>query len=253
VIVQRGAVVTGGGTGIGLATAAALAKAGFPVLIAGRRLAVLDEAAESIRATVSGACVETLSADVAVPEDAESVITAAVSRLGGIDVLVNAAGIYEPVHFLEMTAEAWDRTCDVVLRGTVLCSVAAARHMREQGGGRIVLISSINGAVSEPESAHYSAAKAAVMSLARSMAVDLAEHAISVNAVSPGWVRTPMTEEFLAEATPEMLQRVNPLARAGDPTEIADFIVYLATAAPPFLTGATLFVDGGQTAVAPLP
>jgi NAD(P)-dependent dehydrogenase (short-subunit alcohol dehydrogenase family) len=250
---RQGAVVTGGGTGIGLATARALAEAGFPVLIAGRRLSVLENAARSIRSAVSGAQVETLASDVAVPEQAEEIISTAVTRLGAIDVLVNGAGIYEPVDFLEMTAEAWDRTCDVVLRGTVLCSVAAARHMREKGGGRIVLISSINGAVSEPESAHYSAAKAGVMSLARSMAVDLADHGISVNAVSPGWVRTPMTEEFLAEATPEMLHRVNPLGRSGDPTEIASFIVYLATEAPSFMTGATLFVDGGQTAVAPLP
>jgi NAD(P)-dependent dehydrogenase (short-subunit alcohol dehydrogenase family) len=251
--VARVAVVTGGGTGMGFACARALARADHAVLIAGRRRDVLGQAAARIRDEVPGATVEAHRADVADTDDAPAIVEAAISKLGGVDVLVNAAGVYEPVHFLEMTAAAWDRTLDTLLRGSVLCSVAAARHMSANGGGRIVLFSSINGALSEPESAHYSAAKAALMSLARSMAVDLADHNVSVNAIAPGWVRTPMTEEFLVDATPEMLARINPLARVGDPDEIANFVLYLATEAPPYLTGATLFIDGGQTAAAPMP
>jgi NAD(P)-dependent dehydrogenase (short-subunit alcohol dehydrogenase family) len=135
----------------------------------------------------------------------------------------------------------------------MLVAVASAKRMRESGGGRIVLVSSINGAVSEPETAHYSAAKAAINSLARSLAVDFASHRIAVNAVSPGWVDTPMIAEFVAEATPEDLGRINPLARLGRPEELAGVITYLATEAPEFLTGSTLFVDGGQTAIAPVP
>jgi NAD(P)-dependent dehydrogenase (short-subunit alcohol dehydrogenase family) len=250
---SRVAVVTGGGTGIGFACARVLAAADFAVLIAGRRDQVLQESAARICDTVPGAKIEPHAADVADPHEAKGIIDAAISKLGGVDVLVNAAGIYQPVHFLEMTAEAWDRTLNIVLRGSVLCSVHAARHMSAHGGGRIVLFSSINGAVSEPESAHYSAAKAALMSLARSMAVDLAGHGISVNAVAPGWINTPMTEDFLVESTPEMLARVNPLARVGEAAEIGNFVGYLATEAPSYLTGATLFIDGGQTAAAPMP
>lgn len=247
------AVVTGGGTGIGFATARRLAGAGFAVLVAGRRASVLEAAAVRIGQEVDGATVETVAADVARAEEAATIVETAVARLGGVDVLVNAAAIYEPLTFLEMTAEVWDRTLDVVLRGSALCSVAAARQMRDRGGGRIILISSLNGIVSEPESAHYSAAKAGMISLARSMALDLADYGITVNVVVPGWVRTPMTEEFLVDATPEMLRRVNPLARAGDPEEIASLIVYLATEAPSFLTASALVIDGGQTAVAPMP
>ncbi len=250
---QRVAVVTGGGTGIGFATARALAEAGLAVMIGGRRTDVLEQAVEAIRRSVAGARVDFRSVDVASSDECAHFIDDTVAELGGVDVLVTAAAIYEPVGFLEMNAEVWDRTLDICLRGSALCGVAAARHMRQRSGGRIVLMSSLNGAVSEPESAHYSAAKAGIISLARSMALDLAEHGIAVNAVAPGWVRTPLTEEFLDQSTREMLRRVNPLARAGEPEEIANLIRYLAVEAPPFLTGATLFIDGGQTAVAPMP
>jgi NAD(P)-dependent dehydrogenase (short-subunit alcohol dehydrogenase family) len=121
------------------------------------------------------------------------------------------------------------------------------------GGGRVVLISSINSPLSEPESAHYSAAKAAVSSLARSMAVDLSAHGIQVNAIAPGWVHTAMVDDFVRNASPESLQRLNILGRVGQADEIANAIEYLTVDAPTYLTGTTLFVDGGQTAMAPLP
>jgi NAD(P)-dependent dehydrogenase (short-subunit alcohol dehydrogenase family) len=124
--------------------------------------------------------------------------------------------------------------------------------MARDGGGRFVLISSINAPLSEPESAHYSAAKAAVSSLARSMAVDLAKHDIQVNAVAPGWVHTAMVDEFVENATPETLKQLNILARVGQPDELANVIEYLLLDAPDYLNGATIFVDGGQTAMAPL-
>ncbi|MDQ6816252.1 MAG: SDR family oxidoreductase, partial [Actinomycetota bacterium] len=101
--------------------------------------------------------------------------------------------------------------------------------------------------------AHYSASKAAISSLARSLAVDLASHGIVVNAVAPGWVHTPMTAAYVEGAAPQTLRRLNPLARVGDPSEIATVIVFLVAEAPTFLTGATVFVDGGETAAAPVP
>ncbi|MEZ5098569.1 MAG: SDR family oxidoreductase [Thermoleophilia bacterium] len=250
---RRCAVVTGGGTGIGLASAHALAGAGLDVLIAGRRAEVLERAAAEIRAAAPGARVAAAVADVGRPADCEALVAAAVEQLGRVDVLVNAAAIYEPVPFLELTAERWDATLDVDLRGTALTSVAAARWMAANGGGRIVLVSSVNAEASVPAASHYSAAKAALHSLARSMAQELAPSGIAVNAVAPGWVRTPMTEAYLATSTPERLARLNPLARAGEADEIASLIRYLACEAPPFLTGAALIVDGGQTAISAMP
>jgi len=131
-------------------------------------------------------------------------------------------------------------------------SVAAARVMADAGGGRIILISSINSPLSEPESTHYSAAKAAVSSLVRSIAVDVADRGIQANAVAPGWVHTAMVDDFVKQASPESLKRLNILGRVGQPDEIANVIEYLALDAPTYLTGATIFVDGGQTAMAPL-
>ncbi len=238
---------------MGRASAKALAEAGFAVLMAGRREEMLAAARDEILAEVDGATVEIRPTDVARPEECEALIADAVERLGGVDVVVTAAASFEPAHTFDMTAEAWDACLDVVLRGSVLVAAAAARHMRDAGGGRIILISSINGAVSEPETAHYSAAKAAIISVAKSMAVDLADHGIAVNAVAPGWVDTPMIAEFVADATPDDLRRINPLARLGRPEELAGVIAYLATDAPSFMTGSTLFVDGGQTAIAPIP
>jgi 3-oxoacyl-[acyl-carrier protein] reductase len=247
------ALITGAGSGIGRATAIALAKRDYALLLAGRREQALDETRELALEQAPAARIETRPTDVAQPAECDAAISDAVARLGGLDVLVTAAATYEPKHIADMTAEDWDGTLDIALRGSVLCAAAAARHMRGAGGGRIVLISSINGAVSEPESAHYSAAKAAIISVAKSMAVDLATDGIAVNAVAPGWTHTPMVQEFVETATEDDLRRINPMARLGRPEEIAGLIAYLAADAPGFLTGSTLFIDGGQTAVAPLP
>jgi NAD(P)-dependent dehydrogenase (short-subunit alcohol dehydrogenase family) len=238
---------------MGAASAEALASAGLSVMLAGRRQEKLEEVRDRVVEKVDGARVEVRSTDVAVPEECEALVADTVERLGRVDVAVTAAATFEPVHSLKMTAGDWDACLDILLRGSLLVAVAAAQRMKEQGEGRIVLISSINSAVSEPETAHYSAAKAAINSLARSMAVDLAPHGVVVNAIAPGWVDTPMIAEFVAEATDEDLARINPLARLGRPDEIANVLAYLATDAPEFLTGSTLFVDGGQTAIAPVP
>jgi len=249
----RVALVTGGGTGLGRATAKALAEAGFAVAIAGRRADVCETSASQLRDEVAGATVSAYQADVADPNAVEQLVAAVIKDLGGLDVLVAAAGVYENVSYLDMTADLWDRTMNVVLRGAMLCSVAAARHMRDHGGGRIVLISSVSGAMAEPDSAHYNAAKAGIISLARSMAVDISRFGITANAVIPGWMRTPMTEDYIAQASTEDLRRFNVLGRPADPSEVAGFIRYLATDASPYLTGAALVIDGGHTAALAMP
>jgi len=156
------------------------------------------------------------------------------------------------VHFLELDDASWSRTLSATLDAVAYPSVAAAAGMARRGGGRFVLISSISAPLSEPESAHYSAAKAAVSSLARSMAIDLARHEIRVNAVAPGWIHTEMVDDFVQQATSETLAQINMLGRVGQPDEVANVIEYLGLDAPDFVTGTTVFVDGGQTAMATL-
>jgi NAD(P)-dependent dehydrogenase (short-subunit alcohol dehydrogenase family) len=251
---SRSALVTGGGTGIGRATARRLLHGGFDVTIVGRRADVLDAAASEL-AVAAGTVgtVRTQVADVSDPAANEVIVADHVAEFGGLDALVTAAAASKPVPFLETTAATWDATLGVALRGTALVAVAAARHMVSNGGGRIVLFSSINGFQSKPDTADYSAAKAAVASLAKSMAVDLAPSGVITNAIAPGWVRTPMTEEFLGQSSPETLKAVNPLGRAGEPAEIADVVWFLVDQAPTFLVGTTIYVDGGQTVAAPMP
>lgn len=250
---ERVAVITGGGTGIGRACATQLARLGFAVQICGRRKDILEETAESIRSQVPGSTIVSRASDVSVPEDCETLIGAAIEELGGVNVLVTAAAFYEPAPFTEITAENWDATMDTVLRGSVLTAAAATRWMMNNGGGRVVLISSINGVVSEPESAAYSAAKAGIISVARSIAMDLSEAGVTANALILGWTNTAMVAEYLETATPESLKTLNMLGRVAEPTEIAGFVGYLATEAPAYMTGAALTIDGGQTALAPMP
>jgi NAD(P)-dependent dehydrogenase (short-subunit alcohol dehydrogenase family) len=246
------ALVVGGGTGIGYATAARLLRRGCPVAIAGRRADVLDDACERLRSEIDGARVHTIVADGGSPADAGRMVGVTSSELGRVAVLVNCAGIYEPIHFLDLDEPGWQKTMSTTLDAQLYPSVAAARVMAQNGGGRIILISSINAPLSEPESTHYSAAKAAVSSLVRSIAVDLADRNIQANAVAPGWVHTAMVDDFVQQASEDSLKRLNMLGRVGQPDEIANVIEYLAIDAPTYLTGTTIFVDGGQTAMAPL-
>jgi 3-oxoacyl-[acyl-carrier protein] reductase len=245
-------LIIGGGTGIGYATARRLLRRGVAVILSGRRKEVLDEAKQRLVQGDNGAEVLTIPGDASDEAQAGRIAESAVEQLGRIDYCVNCAGKYEPVHLLEMERRAWENTVRSNLDAVIYGSVAAAREMVKTGGGRFVLISSINSPLSEPESAHYSAAKAAVSSLARSFAVDLASRNIQANAIAPGWVHTEMVDDFVQGATPETLSRLNILGRVGQPDEIANVIEYLLLDAPEYLTGATIFVDGGQTAMAPL-
>lgn len=245
-------LIVGGGTGIGYATALRLLRSGNAVVLAGRRETVLEEAQAKLRNSMPEAEVAITSGDAGVEREAAAIVETVVSQFGHLDHCVHCAGIYEPVDFLDMDEAAWRQTMSATLDSAVYVSVPAARQMTKQGGGRFVLISSINAPLSEPESSNYSAAKAGISSLARSMAVDLTKHNIQVNALAPGWVHTAMVEEFVQNATQETLSRLNILGRVGQPDEIANVIEYLLLAAPAYLTGTTIFVDGGQTAMAPL-
>lgn len=247
----RVAVVTGGGTGIGYACAQALAEAGFDVVIAGRRTKVLDEAVERLSAEVESATLSAIPADLGLPQGPKGLVDAVIARHGRLDVLVNAAGTCSPVPTGSMDADTWDSIVNVALRGAALCSVEASRHMAP--GSRIVMITSIDESQSEPNVAHYCAAKAGLGAFARSFAVDLSHLEIAINSVAPGWVRTDAAAVRLDCATEESMRRLNPVGRAGRPDEIAAVVKYLATDAPSYLTGSTITVDGGQTVMAAMP
>jgi len=153
--------------------------------------------------------------------------------------------------FLESSQETWSFTLGTTFGATLYPALACARFMASAGGGRMVLVSSVSSVLSEHGTSDYCAAKAATSSLARSMAVDLAASGIRVNAVSPGWVHTHLVDDFVKNATPDTLRSLNALGRVGQPGEIAELIQFLALDAPDYLTGASIFIDGGQTAMAP--
>jgi NAD(P)-dependent dehydrogenase (short-subunit alcohol dehydrogenase family) len=246
------ALVTGGGSGMGLAIARRLKARDASVLICGRREEVLASAIADLEELDTGSARQ-LVVDLERPEGAATAVDACVESFGGIEVLVNNAGIAEFCRFEEITVESWDRSQKLMVRAPMLAIQAALPLMAAAGGGRVVNNSSVSGFLSEPGSAQYSAAKAALISLTRTAAVDLAARGIRVNAVAPGWVKTDLSSQFLDSVDLGRFDRVNPAARVGEPDEIAAVVEFLALDAPDFLNGETILVDGAQAPFLPLP
>jgi NAD(P)-dependent dehydrogenase (short-subunit alcohol dehydrogenase family) len=243
------AIVTGGSRGIGRATAEALLREGARVVVSSIRPESVQAAVKEIE---SLGAVEGIAADVAVEADVVRLVDQTVRRFGRLDVLVANAGIAgEAINLADMTAKEWDRMMEVHLRGTFLCGREAARAMRAAGShGRIVTVTSSSAIESDRLSGHYNAAKAGMLGLTRSMAVDFAEWGIRVNSVAPGWVRTDMTADEIPPPG-QSFENCGVLGRVGESQEIANAILFLASESCPFMTGATLVVDGGQVVVAP--
>jgi NAD(P)-dependent dehydrogenase (short-subunit alcohol dehydrogenase family) len=246
------ALVTGAASGIGRATAAALAREGAAVLIADIQQTAGEATAAAIIA--GGGRAAFVAADVT--SDAEAMTAAAVEHFGRLDILVNNAGIFYPADFLATPFAEWRRAVDVMYFGAFHCAQAAARLMAHQGaGGRIVNISSVNAFLGAPLSSHYNSAKGAIDQLTRCLAVELAPHGILVNGVAPGFVETPMAvvEGVNEHDTPDfqafyVQRRRIPLARPAQPEEIAEAVAFLASTRCTYITGQTIVVDGGLTA-----
>ncbi|HEY8284250.1 MAG TPA: SDR family oxidoreductase [Chloroflexota bacterium] len=244
--VGRTALIAGGSSGIGLATAARLLGEGARVVINGRDAERIDAALNRLDGlgAVSG-----IAADLSDETDVERLVAQARERLGRIDVLVNSAGIDGAgAAVLDLTAVGWRRVLEVNLTGPFLLARAVARVMVGTGGA-IVNVASLNGLAAEPRFADYNSAKGGLILLTRSLAVDLVDERIRVNAVCPGYILTPMTEHYAADPqTGAAIREAIPMRRFGDPAEVAAAIAFLASSDASYITGATLVVDGGRLA-----
>jgi NAD(P)-dependent dehydrogenase (short-subunit alcohol dehydrogenase family) len=246
------AIVTGGGSGIGKEVAMRLARAGASVVIGGRDEAKLRRAAAEIDPT--GGRVRTVAGDIAMPVTAVALVNAATDAFGGVDILVNNAGVFQPKPFLDLTESDFDWFLDTILKGKFFMAQAAARAMKLRGGGAIVQTGSLWAlqAIGATPSSAYSAANAGVHALTRNLAIELAPVNIRINTVAPGVVETPvyntfMTDEEVRQTLPSF-NAFHPLGRNGQPADVAQAILFLASTDASWITGTVLPVDGGVMA-----
>lgn len=249
---KKVAIVTGGAKGIGAATVRALATEDAGVVIGDVDDLAGSELAQHLRA--GGHRVIFVQTDVAAPAAAQELIDATVDEFGGVDILINNAGIALAKSTTQTTDDEWERVLNVNLTGPWRCAKAAIPHMIRRGCGAIVNVASNAGLVGFPSLAAYCASKGGLVSLTRAMALDCAAHNVRVNAVCPGHTRTPMGEGFIAAQDDpdafieEFIRKRHPLGRMAEAEEVARTILFLASENASFVTGAILTADGGYTA-----
>lgn len=241
------AVVTGASSGLGVAFAESLAEAGANVELAARRLDRLKEVARNLE--VHGVKTRPFQCDVSKEEEVKAMVHDVVDNFGRLDIIVNNAGVASMSPATEMSLEDWNKVVSVNLTGVFLCARTAARQMIKQGGGKVINIASIYGAVGDvfPASPYY-ATKGAVINLTRDLAVEWAPFKVNVNAIAPGFFPSEMTEAIFREPRYlEYITKLTPLGRTGHPDDLKGALVYLASHASDYVTGQTIFVDGGWT------
>ena len=238
------ALITGATGGIGAAIAKALHKAGATVAISGTRAQVLEE----LKAELGGERVHVLACNLSDPAAVEKLVPAAEAAMGGLDILVNNAGITRDGLAMRMKDEDWSAVIDVNLTASFRLARAAMRGMMKKRWGRIVNITSVVGVTGNPGQANYVASKAGVIGLTKSLAQELAARSVTVNAVAPGFIATPMTDVLNDKQKESILGRV-PAGKLGSPEDIAAAVLYLASEEAGYVTGQTLHVTGGMAMV----
>lgn len=240
------AIVTGGAQGIGAACARRLADAGARVAL----WDVDQENGQSLAAELGGQALF-VRCDVSSKADVDAALATTVARFGRVDQLVNNAGIVRPAAFLDITEADWDLVIGVNLKGAFLVGQAVARAMVPQGGGAIVHMSSVNAVTAIPTIASYNASKGGIAQLTRAMALALVDQGIRVNAVAPGTIATELARNAVMadEASRHRIMSRTPMRRLGEPEEVADAVAYLLSDASSYITGETLYVDGGRLAL----
>jgi 3-oxoacyl-[acyl-carrier protein] reductase len=234
------ALVTGASGGIGAAVARALHAAGAEVALSGTRRRPLDDLAADL-----GSRAHVVPADLSDPQAVEQLAKDAQAALGGLDILVNNAGITRDQLLMRMSDADWQAVLDVNLTAAMRLCRAAMRPMMKSRWGRIVNITSVVGATGNPGQTNYAAAKAGLVGFSKSLAAEVASRGITVNAVAPGFIATPMTDKLSDDQKAALTTRI-PAGRLGTPDDVAAAVLYLSTPEAGYVTGATLHVNGGM-------
>jgi len=237
------ALVTGAAQGIGKSIALALASQGAKLVITDVNLELVEQTAEEIRKI--GVEAKALKSNVASLEEAEKSVADAKAAFGRVDILVNNAGITRDTLLVRMKKEDWDAVIGVNLTGVFNMTKAAASVMMKQRAGKIINIASIVGQMGNAGQANYSASKAGVIGMTKTVARELAPRGVTVNAIAPGFIETAMTKKIPPEVQQKMIAQI-PLAKLGQPEDIANAVVFLASSEADYITGQVLAVNGGM-------
>ncbi len=238
------AIVTGGNSGIGLSMAQTLAKAGVNVAIVNRRAEEGQKAADSMRD--QGGEAQAFPADVSKKDEVEAVIKAVEEQMGPVDILVNSAGINIRKKALEYDLSEWQQILDINLMGTFIACQAVGRRMVDRRKGRIVNISSIAGNIGMTDRAPYCASKGGVSQLTKVLAIEWAPYGVTVNAIGPGFIRTPLISALFKNPDfQEMVRNSTPMGRIGETEDLQGILLVLCSKAGDYITGQTIYIDGG--------
>ena len=240
----QSAIVTGASQGLGRAIASRLGENGARVACVARNPEKLAETVAAI--TSAGGTAEAMPCDVKSRESVESVVDQVADRWERVDILVNNAGITRDTLLPRMSDEEWDEVIETNLRGAFLFSRAASRLMMRARYGRIINVSSVSGVMGNPGQTNYSASKAGLIGLTRSLSRELAGRNVTINALAPGFIESEMTAALGDVVLQEVEKRI-PAKRLGRPEEVADAVIYLASTAASYITGQVLVIDGGMT------